>query len=270
MFNRSVRADRREQARTPAGDDLLGEPIASATHAVTIRRSRRDVWPWLVQMVAGRAGWYAFDLIYNGDHPSAERILPEFQSIAVGSVLPASPGATEAFIVVEFEPERTLVLGTPSPDGPFRATWRFVLEEPEPDSTRLIVRRRLGLRPFGLAHSMAKLTSPVGHFIQRSQLLGIARRVEGLRGSILFPSRIGRVTFVTRSLWFIAVAFADTIGSYFILAFPPEWGDAPILLALLVLVLLLHLVLVVPFFVLLSGSVMLPRLRDIGLLRIVA
>lgn len=56
MFARSVRAEPSERTRCLPGDDLIQTPIASITHAITIRRPPRDVWPWLVQMGAGRAG----------------------------------------------------------------------------------------------------------------------------------------------------------------------------------------------------------------------
>jgi hypothetical protein len=58
----------------------------------------------------GRAGWYAYDFIDNGGQRSAERILSEYQSIDVGRVLPALPGATDVFVVMQCEPEHSLVL----------------------------------------------------------------------------------------------------------------------------------------------------------------
>jgi hypothetical protein len=68
-------------------------------HAVTIAASPESVWPWLVQMGSGRAGWYSYDWIDNDGHPSATEIIPEFQRIAPGDVLPSLPGATDSFIV---------------------------------------------------------------------------------------------------------------------------------------------------------------------------
>jgi hypothetical protein len=100
-----VRATPDEQARTLPGDGLIPQPIGSVNHAVTIRRPPHDVWPWLVQMGSGRAGWYAYDFIDNGGHRSADRILPEFQNIEAGSVFPALPGVTDVFTVVQYEPE---------------------------------------------------------------------------------------------------------------------------------------------------------------------
>ena len=96
MFRRSVRVDLRERTRRLPGDELVANPIGSVTHAITSQRSPHEVWPWLAQMGAGRAGWYSCDLVDNGGRRSAERILPELQSIAVGTLFPAVPGAHEA------------------------------------------------------------------------------------------------------------------------------------------------------------------------------
>ncbi len=185
MMMRTVRARPSETRRTLPGDDLL--PTArSFTHAITIERPRSDIWPWLVQMGAGRAGWYSYDRIDNGGIPSLTRIAPELQEIAVGDVFPAMPGATEGFIVLGFHAERYLILGWPSQAGqPPITTWTFLLEEPTPGRTRLIVRARADERyrpPFGLPKWTASTLVPLGHTImQRKQLLGIAQRAETSR-----------------------------------------------------------------------------------------
>jgi hypothetical protein len=176
-----VRATPDERARTLAGDNLIPQPIGSVNHAITIRRLPRDVWPWLAQMGSDRAGWYAYDFIDNGSHRSAERILPEYQNIRVGSLLPALPGAKDVFVVAQCEPEHSLVLSWRLPNGQYQTTWAFVLEQPQPDETRLIVRGRVasGYRPYGLPEWLATRVGRLVHFImQRKQLLGIARRAE--------------------------------------------------------------------------------------------
>ncbi|MGB9229801.1 MAG: SRPBCC family protein [Terracidiphilus sp.] len=177
-----VRATPGERICALAGDGLIPQPIGTVNHAITIHRPPRDVWPWLVQMGSGRAGWYAYDFIDNGGHHSAERILPAYQNILVGSVFPALPGVTDVFLVTQFEPERSLVLSWRLPSGKYQTSWAFVLEQPQPGQTRLIVRGRVapGYRPYGLPQWLAVPTGAMAHFImQRKQLLGIARRAEG-------------------------------------------------------------------------------------------
>jgi len=179
--NMQVRATPVERTEALPGDDLIPQPIGAVNHAITIYRSPHEVWPWLVQMGSGRAGWYAYDFIDNGGQRSADRILPEYQDISVGSVLPAIPGAKDVFVVAQCEPDRSLVLSWRLADGRYQTTWAFVLAQPQPDQTRLIVRGRIasGYRPYGLPQWFALSTGRLAHFImQRKQLLGIARRAE--------------------------------------------------------------------------------------------
>ena len=176
-----VRATPSEVTRSLPGDDLIAQPIGSVNHAITIHRSPHEVWPWLVQMGSGRAGWYAYDFIDNGRQRSADHILPEYQDISVGNVFPALPGVRDVFTVAQCEPERSLVLSWRLPNGRYQTTWAFVLEQTQPDQTRLIVRGRVasGYRPYGLPQWFALSTGRIAHFImQRKQLLGIARRAE--------------------------------------------------------------------------------------------
>jgi hypothetical protein len=176
-----VRATASERSRPLPGDDLIGRPIGSVDHAITIKRPPRDVWPWLVQMGSGRAGWYSYDFIDNGGHPSSQHILPQYQNVSVGMIFPALPGAREVFVVAECDPDHSLVLSWKKPNGQYQTTWAFVLEQPQQDETRLIVRGRVasGYHPFGLPEWIALSVGRVAHFVmERKQLLNIARRAQ--------------------------------------------------------------------------------------------
>ena len=178
---RSVRANHRERTRRLPGDGLIPQPLATLTHAISIGRAPEVVWPWLIQMGAGsRAGWYSYDVLDNGRHPSATRLVPELQHINLGTVFPALPGVTEGFSVLAVEPHRWLILGWPGPDSRPLVTWAFVLDGAG-SSTRLIVRARggQGYRFHGLPPWLSLPIARFVHFVmQRRQLLGIARRVE--------------------------------------------------------------------------------------------
>lgn len=185
-MHRSTRATKRERLDQLPGDELIPSPLASLTHAITIERPRRDVWPWLLQMGAGRAGWYSYDLLDNGRQPSARRIVPQLQQVSVGAIMPAMPDVTEGFTVLRIDPEHSLTIGwVPARDGPPMMTWSFVLEEPAAGVTRLIVRAR-GARtyraPFGLPRWTAKWLHSI---MERKQLLGIAERAEAIQ--LLMP-----------------------------------------------------------------------------------
>jgi hypothetical protein len=182
-MRRSTRASLVERLHRLPGDEFISTPIAAFTHAITIRRPRREVWPWLVQMGAGRGGWYSYDLLDNGRQPSARRIVPQLQDVKVGAIMPAMPGVTDGFTVLAFEPEHSLTVGwVPAKGKPPMMTWSFVLEEPEPEVTRLVVRARGGTDyrpPFGLPRWTARSVMRWIHFIMQSkQLLGIAERAE--------------------------------------------------------------------------------------------
>jgi hypothetical protein len=155
-----------EQRRPLPVDDLVPDALFTSTHAITIDAPPEQVWPWIAQMGAGRAGWYSWDLIDNGGTPSARRVLPEFQTVVPGDVMPAVPGATDAFVVSAVEPPRDLVLTVPDGHGHHAVAWEHVLVPLEGGRTRLLVRGRASVRWLDLARAQP----PAGHrriFIER-------------------------------------------------------------------------------------------------------
>jgi hypothetical protein len=181
MALHSVRATAEEAARPLPGDALIGNPVAVRTHAITIRCGAERVWPWLVQMGAGRAGWYSYDMIDNGGVPSAERIEAALQHVEVGDVFPFVPGSPEGFLVFACAPDRSLLLAALGSNGAPVVTWAFVLDPARGGRTRLLVRVRASkaYQFHGLPSWLLKRIVPPGHFVmERRQLLGIARRAE--------------------------------------------------------------------------------------------
>ena len=179
-----VHATSQECSKPLAGDDLIPNPLGKVNHAITIMRPPHDVWPWLVQMGSTRAGWYSYDFIDNGGVHSSERLLPQYQDLSIGTIFPALPGAKDVFVVVSFELERNLVLSWRLPDGKYQTTWAFVLERPQPNETRLIVRGRVAssYRPFGLPQWLAFLLGRPAHFVmQRKQLVNLRTRAESYK-----------------------------------------------------------------------------------------
>jgi hypothetical protein len=102
-----------EVGRAMHGDDVVKYPTCNATRAVTIKARPEEIWPWLVQMGITRAGWYSYDWLDNLGTPSAERIVPELQHVAVGDMIPMSPDGKQG-LLVKVGPQRRfhLVLGT--------------------------------------------------------------------------------------------------------------------------------------------------------------
>jgi hypothetical protein len=61
--------------RAAGGERRIGEVRHAASEAV---------WPWLVQVGFGKAGFYSNDLLGNAAHLSADRITDELQHPQVG------------------------------------------------------------------------------------------------------------------------------------------------------------------------------------------
>ena len=127
-----------EHAALP-GDDLVPGAIV-ATHAITIDAPPAEVWPWLVQMGCDRAGWYSVDRLDNGGRPSADRIVPELQGLAVGDAVPGWPGHRLLMHARLVEPERALVLEWRGRSSAL--SWGFYLTPHDRGVTRLVVRLR--------------------------------------------------------------------------------------------------------------------------------
>jgi hypothetical protein len=66
-----------EVARVYPYDDAFEHPEWNATRAVTVEARPEQIWPFLVQIGWGRAGWYGYDWVDNGGRPSTWELLPE-------------------------------------------------------------------------------------------------------------------------------------------------------------------------------------------------
>jgi hypothetical protein len=130
-----------EVNRPLPGDDLVARPGFSATRAITIRARPEHIWPWLVQMGSGRAGWYAYDRIDNGGVPSAQRIIPGLQRLQAGDRIPMLVGKEIGPLVKELEPNRRMLWW----DGKGEFTWEWLIQ-PIAASTGDIVMVRKQLR----------------------------------------------------------------------------------------------------------------------------
>lgn len=195
------------------GDQLIAVPRKIITHSKVINSPADLVWPWLVQMGSGRAGWYSYDAIDNGGRPSQRRIVPELQHVEVGDIVPAVPNSKDAFVVGEIKTGHALILVVPvksaveEPDAAtrlrnaLRVSWALILEKIDDGHTRLISRGRISAgwlapsaqperrrifieRVYGLFGKMPWfLVLPVallGHYVMESHMLrGIKARAEG-------------------------------------------------------------------------------------------
>jgi hypothetical protein len=100
------------------GDDLIGDSDLTATRAITVRATADRVWPWIAQLGQGRGGFYSYDSLENllgCDIHSADRIVPEWQGVAVGDEVKLYPDGP--LDVVAVEPGRSFVIRGAVPMG---------------------------------------------------------------------------------------------------------------------------------------------------------
>jgi hypothetical protein len=173
------------------GTAVIPGAVRSATMATTLDAPPARVWPWLVQMGADRGGWYSWDRLDNRGHPSAGRLHREWQALAVGDRIAATPDGRIWWEVALLEPERFLGLrmsldlrGRPfDPRGepPRHRTdslWGFLLDELPGGRTRLVVSGYWCLRPAWLRPLLSVLVLEPSHWImQTRQFANLARRV---------------------------------------------------------------------------------------------
>jgi hypothetical protein len=178
-----------EVAADLPGDELMRRADRSTTRAVTIKASRREVWPWLVQMGQGRGGLYSYDFLENlvgCDIHSADRIVEEWQHVTVGDPFRLHPDIALEVVVVESDHALVVRGGVPMGDSapPYDCTWAFVLNELADGNTRLVTRERYAFTQ-RWASLIVDPVLTVSFVMTRKMLHGIRARAErhtGARG----------------------------------------------------------------------------------------
>jgi hypothetical protein len=191
-LGRSWGATPEERRSTVPGDELVAAPKLQTTHAITIDATPEDVWPWLVQMGWGRAGWYTYrwvDLaLFPANGPSADRVLAGHQHLEVGDRISDGPPETACFFTVrQLEPARLLVLYSDSHlFGPLAArddvtmdwAWTWQLTPRPGGRTRLLQRNNGRMTPAWAAALYLATIVPADFVMARSHLRGIKERAE--------------------------------------------------------------------------------------------
>jgi hypothetical protein len=165
------------------GDEIVPRANLTATRAVTVRAgAHHGVWPWIAQLGQGRGGFYSYDFLENligCDIHSADRIVPEWQNVAVGDEVKLAPELGLA--VALLDRGRALVLRGGIPMGntapPYDFTWAFTLRDELDETTRLVVRERYAYkRPW--ARLLVEPTELVSFVMSQKMLRGIRDRAE--------------------------------------------------------------------------------------------
>ncbi len=161
------------------GDELVPHPLDVTNRAVTIRAAPDKVYPWLVQMGAGKGGMYSYTGIetymLNCPLVNAETIHPEWQNLKVSDevkMCPNEPGPPP-YLVAALEPDRAMILGHKNPQGVWEETWAFVITPQRDNSSRLVARdRTMAVGGFW------EVIHPGVFIMERGMLLGIKERAE--------------------------------------------------------------------------------------------
>lgn len=169
-----------EVAALMPGDELVAGAQFNPTRAVTIEAPPEDVWPWLVQVGFGRAGWYSHDLLDNFARPSLREIRPELQKLEIGQWVPMSPTPSDAsaFKVAGFVENEWLLWAKSD------STWSWVLSDLGDRRSRLVTRVHAHYdwsKPLWALFGVVLLE--FGDFaMMRRMLLGIKERAEAGSG----------------------------------------------------------------------------------------
>ncbi len=171
-----------ETSRLMPGDNLVASPKLTSTRAIDINAPAEQVWPWIIQMGYGRAGWYNYDIIsrclgmadYVDGWRSCQRIVPELQDLQIRDRLRLS--RRKGYVVADIKSHQLLVLygkGTGNSHS-----WVYVCEPCSNGvKTRLIVRHRN--KYSGWLDKILFECLDIGFFfMERSHLLGLKRRAE--------------------------------------------------------------------------------------------
>jgi hypothetical protein len=159
--------------RSMPGDQIVQNPTFNATRAVTIKAKPEEIWPWIVQFGYKRAGMYCYDWFDNDGIPSAERIIPEYQNLKVGDLIPLS--AVLYVKVTELTANQSTLWVFPEGSGPWtNSTWAWELQQKDAQHTRLLTRLRVRAESI-VARIMLDYFEIV---MMRKCMLGIKRRAE--------------------------------------------------------------------------------------------
>ena len=201
-LGRSSGSSASERSRVLPGDDVVATPHLVTDHAISIAAPAEDVWPWLLQMGWHRGGWYTHRwvdrLLFPNNEASAEELLPEYQGLAVGDLVPDGAPETKCYFVVHtMEPGKQLVLHSTShlppqltsrPDVELNWIWTFSIEPEGYHCSRLHFRSRIALQPWWLRLGYQIFLVPADHVMAGSMCRGIKQRAERLRDRAKQPS----------------------------------------------------------------------------------
>ncbi|HMN14186.1 MAG TPA: hypothetical protein PKD55_17870 [Bellilinea sp.] len=170
-------ATTQEQTASLPGDDLIANPVRTANRAITVRATPQQIYPWIIQTGADKAGFYSYTWLENlvgCKMAKDEQIREEWQNLQVGDLMkmcdsePAPPPYEVAMLV----PDTAVVFGHRDQDE-WVDLWSFVLI-PQPDgSTRLIARTQTNM-----TGGFWEIIRPISFMMEQKMLATIKQLAE--------------------------------------------------------------------------------------------
>ncbi len=178
-------ATQEERTRPMPGDELVRKPVYVTNRAITIQAAPEEVWPWVVQIGMGRAGFYGyewFERLAELSISSVEHVIPEFQNLQPGDVIPATRGLQLPVHAVK--PNAALVIGSQpdAPPGESSVSWSLGLYPEQDGSTRIVSRVRSAYLWKPGSPLPTLFLGPLHFILERKMLRGIKQRAEAESG----------------------------------------------------------------------------------------
>jgi hypothetical protein len=185
-----------ELARVWPGDELVTNPAAAATHAITIDAPPQAIWQWLVEVGQDRAGFFSYDWLeqaVGADIHNVFEIRPQWQARNPGDDLWMAPRKTGGGQVrlkfVRVEPYRLMLMVPPADFDVVTQTgtgatalWTWYLEALDTRQTRLVMRLQGTRNASPGMRALSYVVLDPAHFImERKMLLTIKALAEGRR-----------------------------------------------------------------------------------------
>lgn len=170
-----------ERTRLP-GDELIPEAEVVMDRRASLTASSEQVWPWLLQLGKGRAGWYLsrrLERFVRRRNRALREIDPSYQHVTLGARV-ADYGPDGWFEARVVDPPHALVWWSER-GRDLQLTWALVLEPSAPDRCELHVRLRISRRIGRRAPALTQLGADL------FDRLTIRMLIAGLRERLVEP-----------------------------------------------------------------------------------
>ncbi len=184
----------KDEVKMPlVGDDLA--PYIASTRAISINAPISDVWKWLIQLGADRGGFFSYSLIEKalGYEQRNAAIVPEFQDMKVGRIVPGSIDESKSAIKYNFQ-----VVAVDAGKSFVLKEWgAFVLKEINAKQTRLIIRTHGQKLPNLMSRISDFIGTPLHYIMERRMLMGFKAQAEAGAGA--------QLSSTSDNLWLLGV-----------------------------------------------------------------